>query len=143
MKKQRKRRSRLVKEINFKMKKGQSLVVSLWPHLGIERIIIENRKRAVEVRAEGRSRFEFSDKKDKKASPGTCDFFLSNPSSNVLLKDYLASRFWGQFTWGALDAYQKNKRLKKAVNEEIRKLVEQFEERASKRLKGIVKRFKK
>jgi hypothetical protein len=134
-----KKGKKLLREVDFKIGKGKYPAISLLRHLGIDRIIVKNNNGIVEVRAEGHTRFEFS---DKKTGPYTCDFWLANPLREVLLKDYIEARFWGQFGWGALFSHQNNVALKKEVNLEIKRLTEEFEENASNRLNGIVKKFK-
>lgn len=136
-------RKHFVKEIEFKIKEGKSLIVSMgMPILGIDRIIVENNKGIVDIKAEGRSRFEFS---NQKIHFGACDFWLANPPGTVLLHDYLYSCFWSQFNWGELFRYKKNKILEKELKKEIRKLVREFESKTSKRLNevfGIIKNSK-
>ncbi|MEX1064243.1 MAG: Ada metal-binding domain-containing protein [Candidatus Paceibacterota bacterium] len=135
------RKKRLVKEIRFKMRNGQSLVIFLGlPVAGLERVIIENNNGVVEVSADSHSRFEFS---DKKIDSNTCDFYLTNPTWNTALTDYLLSCFWSQFGWGDLARYQNDPALVRAVRKEIRKLVEEFEPMAAERLNKIVSTQKK
>lgn len=133
-------RKRFVKEVEFKIKDGQSLVVSLgMPLLGLDRIIVENNNGVVEIKAEGRSRFEFS---NQKIHPGTCDFWLANPTSAILLPDYLYSCFWNQFNWGELFRHKNNKILDKELKKEIRKLVLEFESKAANELNEIFEKIK-
>lgn len=140
MPKSKKRQKRLVKEIEFKICKGKSLVVSMgFPSIGLDRIIIENNQGVVEVKAQGRSRFEFS---DKKIGPHACDFWLSNPPKNILLEDYIISQFWGQFTWGDLAKFQSSRVFKKSINVAIKELIAEFESKAVGRLNGIVEQFR-
>ena len=125
-----------MQEAEFTIRRGQSLVISLgMPKVGLDRIIIENKKGGVKVSANGRSRFEFS---NKKIAPNACDFWLSNPSSKILLEDYLVSCFWGQFNWSKLFKYQNNKKLERLVKERIRKLVEEFESKAARELNNMI-----
>ena len=132
------RKRRFVKEIEFKVRKNRSLIISLgMPSVGLDRIIIENKNGTVEVRAEGHSRFEFS---DEKIDPGFCDFWLSNPSTKILLEDYLLGCFWGQFNWGELFKYQNNKALKRRLAEEVKKLTHEFEANAAEKLNRLVRR---
>lgn len=133
-----KRKKRLVKEVEFKLGKGKTLVISYTlcgP--GLDRVIVENKEGIVAVRAEGRSRFEFS---DDKISPYACDFWLANPKSDLLIADILLAKFWGQFNFGQLRVLVRNKKLNGALNREAKKLVQEFEERASARLNRLVKK---
>lgn len=136
MPKKNKRSMQYVEEVEFAMKRGQSLVISLgMPKIGLERIIIENKSGAAHVQAHGRTRFEFS---NIKAGANSCDFWLANPFSKILLEDYLTSCFWGQFNWSELFKYQGNKKLGQLVREHIKKLVEKFESRAARELNNLV-----
>ena len=129
-----------MKEIEFKIKRSESLVISLgMPLIGLDRIIVENNKGITEVKAEGRSRFEFS---DSKIHPEACDFWLANPPNCILLSDYLYSSFWGQFNWGELFRYGKNKVLKKRLKKEIERLVREFESMAAKQLNEVFEKLK-
>ena len=133
------KKKRLVKSVEFSFGKGKSLVVSLLSNSGLDRIIIENEHGIVRVKATGHSRFQFE---DKKQGPNMCDFWLGNPPVTVTLSDYLEGRFWGQFNWGELFRYQKNTKLKKALTAEIKKLVDEFEANAARRLNGILNKQK-
>lgn len=134
------RNARLVKEIEFEIPKNKDLVILLNSlTAGIDRVIVENKNGVVKISANGHSRFEFS---DKKAESGHCDFYLGNPSTHILLEDYLASKFWGQFNFGELFAYQANKALNRAIKQEIKKLIGKFESKAASRLNGLVKTLK-
>ncbi len=133
------RRKRLVREIDFKIPRGKSLVISVNSDIGIDRVIVENKGGTVSVYADGHSRFEFSDKKIK---AGACDFWLGNPRWKRLLEDYLDGRFWGQFGWGKLFSFRGDKRFKAAIRLEIKKLVEELEHNAARRLNRIVRNKK-
>ena len=134
------KRKRLVEDAEFKVDRGKCLIICLFSNLGLDRIIIENKKGVIHVRAAGHSRFEFS---DKKQGPGACDFWLGNPSASVTLENYLIVKFWGQFNWSELFDYQEDPKLKRAIKKKIKKLVDEFEEKAAKQLNGIVKKMKK
>ena len=134
-----KKSKRFVKSAEFSFGKGKSLVVSLFSNCGLDRIIIENEHGIVHVKATGHSRFEFEDKKQE---PNMCDFWLGNPSMTIALFDYLEGRFWGQFNWGELFRYQKNPKLKRVLTTEIKKLVDEFENNAARRLNVILKEQK-
>ena len=131
------REGRLVKSAEFSMGEGKSLVIALSSDIGLDRIIIENKDGATQVRAEGHSRFEFDDTKQR---PNQCDFLLRNPSRIETFEDYLDGKFWGQFAWDGLFKYQNNARLKRALKAEIKKLACEFERKAARRLNGIFKK---
>ena len=135
-----KKRKRLVKSVEFSLDEGRSLVISLSSSVGLDRIVIENKNGVLRARAEGHSRFEFSDKKGK---PGACDFWLANPQTATALEDYLEGSFWSQFNWDELFRHRKNIRLRKALKAEIRRLVHAFEGKAAERLNGILKEQRK
>ena len=134
------KRKRLVEDAEFKVDRGKCLIICLFSNLGLDRIIIENKKGVIHVRATGHSRFEFS---DEKREPGACDFWLGNPSASATLENYLIVKFWGQFNWSELFDYQEDTKFKRAIKKKIKKLVDEFEEKAAKQLNGIVKKMKK
>ena len=139
MAKSKKKHRQFVKEVEFKMRRGQSLVISLGINpSGLDIVIVENNKGVTEVTARGHSRFEFS---DDKVHPNACDFSLSNPYRRILLEDHLISQFWGQFGWGELFKHHKNRSFKKAINEAIKQIVEEFESDAVEKLNGITEKL--
>jgi hypothetical protein len=131
-------RKRFLKEVEFKIGRGKSLVVLLGlpAAIGLDRVVIENIKGVVWVRATGHERFKFQDGAE---GPGMCEYLLANPDTKMLLEDYLLSRFWGQFNWGELFAYLKNRKLNKKIKEKIRKLVNEWEKKAARELNNILK----
>lgn len=133
-----KKRKRLVKEIEFKLKDNQSLVIcyGLLPIAGLERVIVENKNGITHIFAEGRSRFEFHEGKN---NPNECDFFLDNPKTCLMLEDIINSKFYSQFNWGKLFSLQENKELNKKITQEIKKLVKEFEEKTSTQLNKLYK----
>ncbi|MDD5289929.1 MAG: hypothetical protein PHT40_01850 [Patescibacteria group bacterium] len=137
------KKNRLTQHTDFSVGPGKSLIISLSSIIGLNRIVIQNKKGVIFVRAYGHSRFEFRNKKDKKLGPGACDFWLANPSTSVALQDYLEGRFWRQFNLGELFRYQKNAKLIKKLKKEIQKLVDEFENQAAEKLNGILKNHDK
>jgi hypothetical protein len=135
-------RKRLSKEIRFKMKNNQSLVIScfLLPDAGLERVIVENKNGITNVHAIGRTRFEFCQR--KKHDPSQCDFWLANPKDELMIEDIIRSKFWGQFTYNDLFKYGKDKKFNRALNRKIKKLVEEFEKKASQELNQMRKQYK-
>jgi len=129
-------REKLVTEAEFSIPKGKSLVINISSDIGLDRIIIENRGNTVRVRANGHSHFEFADKPQE---PGMCDFWLGNSSMTTTLKDYLEGRFWGQFTFGQLAQHTRNKKLKRLLRAEIKRLSDEFESKVAQKLSDILK----
>lgn len=128
-----------VKEIEFILGENQSLVVScslLGP--GLDRVIVKNedgQTKALAVATSG-SHFHF---KEGKESAHRCDFWIANLDSGEAIADILQSKFWGQFNWGELIAYQEGKRFSRKIKRRIKQLVEEFESHAAKELNQIPK----
>jgi hypothetical protein len=125
----------------FQLKPGQSLVVNLFEGLsefGLDRIVAEFNKdgKSVKVAANGYGSFEFS-KRRKDANSALADFILQNPSLKTALIDYIGGKFWGQFNWGELAKLNENKKFVRRINRKLRKLVSEFEEKASKELNNL------
>jgi len=135
------RKTRLLKEVKFELKEGQYLVANYTLlGAGLGRIIVENKNGAVKVSAEtgpSGSRFEFG---EGKTNPNQCDFWLANAKPDVLLKDIIRTKFWGQFSFGELFRYQKDQKLSRKINREITKLVAEFEEKAAIHLNALLKK---
>ena len=132
-------KTRMVRSANFSVGKGKSLIIGLSSSFGLYRIVLENENGVVKVRAEGASKFEF---RNKPRGRGECDFWLGNPPHDTVLQDYLDRKFWNQFNWGELVKYHENAKLKRALKAEIKKLVEEFDGKAARRLNSILKKHK-
>lgn len=135
-------RRKLTKEIEFSLKSGQSLVVSLsMLGNGLDRIIVENEDGVVKVTARSGpagGNFEFCEYEKEPEGSSHCTFWLGNQKAKFMIVDYLLSHFWGQFTWGKLIELHNNKRFVAAITRAAKKLAEEFESRAAEELNRLV-----
>lgn len=138
-------KKRLVRDVDFTVEDGQCLIIS---HTllgdGLSRVVINVKDGKAKVRANGRTRFEFEDRRqgqDGKRKDHSCEFWLGNTKADVLLEDVLRGKFWGQFTFGKLVDLKENKRFVRALNRAIKKLVAEFEEKAATHLNSLVKKY--
>ncbi len=148
MKENKKGRKKLTGEVTFEMKDGQSLIILYYtlPETGLEQIIVKNKDGITHVSAQGRTRFEFSDlssRSYKIKNPHQHDFLLANPRDSLMIEDIIRAKFCGQFNPGDFVRYVMDKKFVKIVNQRIKKLVEEFEEKASTQLNQLRKRHKK
>lgn len=134
---------RLVGEVEFKIKNNQSLIIlyCLLPSAGLEKVVVQNKNGIVYVSAQGRSRFEFSDTSKTKNNPNQTDFTLSNTNEKFMIEDIIRSKFWQQFTWEKLFKAQKNQEFNKVLNQKIKKLVKEFEEKAAGQLNQLYRQY--
>ena len=132
-------KTRMVRSANFSVGKGKSLIIGLSSSFGLYRIVLENENGVVKVRAEGASRFEF---RNKPRGRGECDFWLGNPPHDTALQDYLGRKFWDQFTWGDLIRYHRLPGFRREIRTAIKKLVEEFDSKAARRLNSILKKHR-
>ena len=137
------KKKNLLQEVEFEIKPGQSLIINYYSLLGagLDRVVVKNKNGSVKVEASGGngSKFEFEDRSAKKKNKHECDFWLANPQENVLIEYIIRSKFRKQFTLIQLSQILKDKKLKAKIDRKIKKLVQEFEEKASQELNQLVK----
>ncbi len=131
------RKRRIRGEVEFVLGKNETLGVSfsiLGP--GIDRVFVTNEGGKVKVHANAASGSHFLFHKGKTGSYH-CDYWIENPSPAGAIEDILHGKFWGQFNWGQLAVYVKDRKFNRTINRRIKQLVEKFMSQAAKELNGI------
>ena len=130
-------RERLVQEIQFFLEDDQTLFVSAGSFFGpgLNRVLVTNEGGRVKVWADASSgsHFRFS-KGGEQSHP---DFVIDNLKPAESLADILDHKFWNQFNWGEIIAYQEDRNFRRRVSRRIKQLVAEFEEHAAKELNEI------
>lgn len=137
---------KLVREAMFDIAPGESLRVSMnMLGSGLDTVdVVRDRRGHVSVRATngpGGGRFEF----ERLVGQGQFDFWLARAEARVEIADMLRSRFWSQFTWGEMAELRKDPQLQGRLTMALRKIAEEFERMAAKRLRRLarMKRFRR
>jgi len=133
------KKGRRVKEVEFELEEGQRVFVHtalLGPGLG--RVVVSREKGKITVWADANSGSHFRFKKGGSGKPGNPNFEINNLDSGEAIEDILQQKFWGQFNWGQLFAYQKPE-FQRKIKKAIKKLVSDFEAKSAKKLNAITK----
>lgn len=132
---------RLVREAMFDLDRGKYAIISVnMLGSGLSRVIVQRDRRGrVSIRATNGpagGRFEFD---DRKSAPNACDFWVARAEPKISIADMLRSSFWGQFTWGEMDKLRRDPQLQGRLTMAIRKLADEFEGTAARRLNRMVR----